>query len=67
MRVAILHWSRMAEFTADRAGLLACQNIDAPVTTTMKIAGLPLAHNSEVNLEEFKNKQKSSNNMITTL
>ena len=31
-------WSRQAEFTADRAGLLACRDIEAAVSTLAKLA-----------------------------
>lgn len=35
------YWSRMSEFTADRAGLLACQDLTAALRAIMKMAGLP--------------------------
>lgn len=38
---ALYYWYRMSEFTADRAGLLACQNINAAFSAMMKMAGLP--------------------------
>lgn len=40
--LALMKWSRMAEFTCDRAGLLACQNPEAAIRANMKLAGLPL-------------------------
>lgn len=40
-KLALLYWSRMAEFTADRAGLLACQDIDAALSAITKMAGVP--------------------------
>lgn len=39
--LALNYWNRMSEFTADRAGLLACQDLDAVLSATMKMAGLP--------------------------
>jgi Zn-dependent protease with chaperone function len=36
---ALRDWSRKAELTADRAGLLCVQNLDPCVTTFMKMAG----------------------------
>lgn len=39
--LALNYWNRMSEFTADRAGLLACQDLDAALSATMKMAGLP--------------------------
>ena len=36
--LAMFLWSRKAEFTADRAGLLACQNPDAALSALAKLA-----------------------------
>jgi Zn-dependent protease with chaperone function len=41
VQIALLNWQRKSEFTADRAGLLCCQNYDAAVTAMLKIAGFP--------------------------
>ena len=41
IQIALQYWNRMSEFTADRAGLLACQNLDAALSATMKMAGIP--------------------------
>lgn len=41
IQLALMYWNRMSEFTADRAGLLACQNLDATLSTIMKMAGVP--------------------------
>ena len=38
---ALLDWMRKSEMTCDRAGLLACQDVDATTTAMMKIGGLP--------------------------
>ncbi len=40
-RPLLLGWSRQAEFSADRAGLLACQNFEAASAVYMKLAGAP--------------------------
>lgn len=39
--LALNYWVRMSEFTADRAGLLACQDLDAALKAIIKMAGLP--------------------------
>jgi Zn-dependent protease with chaperone function len=44
IRFALLYWDRMSEFTADRAGLLACQNLDVALNATVKMAGLPIKY-----------------------
>jgi Zn-dependent protease with chaperone function len=41
VQVPLLYWSRMAEFTSDRAGLLTCQDIRVATSVNMKLAGLP--------------------------
>ena len=40
---ALYYWQRRSEFTADRAGLLACQDPSAAVSVLAKLAGLPLS------------------------
>jgi Peptidase family M48 len=41
LEVALYNWIIMAKFTADRAGLLACQNRDVAISALMKLGGLP--------------------------
>ncbi|NLY02456.1 MAG: M48 family metalloprotease [Rhodopirellula sp.] len=53
LKLALLHWSRMSEFTADRAALLACQNFDAASRVMMKLAGMPIRHYAEMKTEAF--------------
>ena len=53
LQIALLNWKRMSEFTADRAGLLACQDANAAITAMMKIAGLPQKFHSAANPEDF--------------
>lgn len=50
---ALLHWSRMAEFTADRAGLLACQDMTATTRLKLKLAGLPEKYIDEAIMDDF--------------
>lgn len=50
---ALLYWIRMSEFTADRAGLLACQNIDAAINAIIKISGLPLKYFEKMDRDSF--------------
>jgi Zn-dependent protease with chaperone function len=53
MEVALLNWQRMSELTADRAGLLACQNRDASISAMVKMAGLPRRFYDRVNVDDF--------------
>lgn len=50
---ALTYWSRMSEFTADRAGLLACQNISSAIRVMMKWAGVPKRFYGEMQWEQF--------------
>ena len=50
---ALMYWIRMSEFTADRAGLLACQNIDAAVSAIIKMSGLPLKYFEKMDKDSF--------------
>lgn len=53
MEIALYHWYRMSEFTADRAGLLASQDSKAYIKALMKIAGLPKKYYKNIKTEEF--------------
>ena len=53
LQFALYYWSRMSEFTADRAGLMCCQNKDAAVRAFMKMAGVPKNHFNQLNFETF--------------
>jgi Zn-dependent protease with chaperone function len=48
IQIALLAWQRKSEFTCDRAGLLACQNINAATTAFMKIAGVPQSYYNNI-------------------
>jgi len=41
LQAALLKWVRMSDYTADRAGLLACQDVPAATMALAKVAGLP--------------------------
>lgn len=47
------YWQRMSEFTADRAGLLACQDKDAAINAIIKMAGVPEKYFNNLNKEAF--------------
>ena len=53
IKLALYHWDRMSEFTADRAGLLCCQNPEATISAFVKMAGLPISSYSQLNTEAF--------------
>lgn len=53
LQYALYYWNRMSEFTADRAGLLCCQNTDAMIRAFIKMAGLPIKEFDKINPETF--------------
>lgn len=53
IQYALYYWDRMSEFTADRAGLLCCQNKDAAIRAFMKMAGMPIKQFDNMNYETF--------------
>lgn len=53
LQPALWYWNRMSEFTADRAGLLACQDLDAALSAIMKMSGLPQRYYDSASIEGF--------------
>ena len=53
LQYALYYWDRMSEFTADRAGLLCCQNKDAAIRAFMKMGGLPIKEYNNLNYQTF--------------
>lgn len=53
VRSALHRWSQMSELTADRAGHLACQDMNSALAVMVKMAGLPVALNDNLRLGEF--------------
>ena len=54
MRIALFDWMRKSELTADRAGLLTCQNPTASRTALCKLAGIPDSDVANFNIEELQ-------------
>ena len=53
LQYALYYWDRMSEFTADRAGLLACQDRDAAIRAFMKMAGMPIKEFDNMDYQTF--------------
>lgn len=53
VELPLYYWSRMSELTADRAGLLACQDINAAIRAMIKMAGLSQAQYDKINVQAF--------------
>lgn len=65
LRIGLAYWNRMSEFTADRAGLLACQNPDAAIETVIKMAGVPQKYFASVSREAFLEQAKEFEYLLT--
>ncbi|MFB0959409.1 MAG: M48 family metallopeptidase [Clostridiaceae bacterium] len=61
--LALYNWYRKSEFTADRAGLLACQNPDAAISVMTKLAGFPPKYYGAINTEDFLNQAADFENL----
>ena len=53
LEVALLSWSRVSDFSADRAGLLACQDLDAAIRALVKLSVPARRLWNEINVEEL--------------
>ena len=53
LQFALYYWSRMSEFTADRAGLMCCQDPEAMARAFIKMAGLPLKEFDNIRTDTF--------------
>lgn len=54
IELALSNWIMMSKFTSDRAGLLACQNINVAITALMKLGGLPSEYINADTIAEFQ-------------
>lgn len=53
VEIALYNWMIMSKFTADRAGLLACQSTEVAITALMKLGGLPSDYLNEDTINDF--------------
>ena len=53
VRTKLLQWYRISDFTADRIGLLACQDINAALKVLMKMAGVPIKYYADMRVDSF--------------
>jgi len=54
LKYALFHWAQMAEYTADRGGLLVCQDLYVVKQMFTKLAGLPEKYWATFNIEELE-------------
>jgi hypothetical protein len=74
VELAFWNWLMMARFTADRAALLACQDMDVAITALMKLGGLPSCYVTPeaiadflVQVREFSENSVESQDTLTKL
>lgn len=58
LQAALFKWMRMSDYTADRAGGLACQDPAAAIAALAKVAGLPQQYFGALNTAEFVNQAR---------
>ncbi|MBK1989225.1 M48 family metallopeptidase [Sphaerospermopsis aphanizomenoides BCCUSP55] len=64
VELGLYNWVTMSKLTADRAGLLACQDINIATTALMKLGGLPDEYLTNNVIEDFvmQSREFASNN-----
>lgn len=53
VKMPLLNWYRISDFTADRMGLLCCQDINVALSTMIKMAGLPKKCYEQIHIKSF--------------
>ena len=54
LKYALFNWDRTSDYTADRGGLLSCQDPQVALRFMAKLAGWPRDHWESINLQEFE-------------
>ena len=67
IRTTMLQWYRISDFTADRMGLLACQDINVAVRVLIKMSGLPKKYHNTINEQSFIQQANTFDTMFTSL
>ncbi len=53
VKMPLLNWYRVSDFSADRMGLLCCQDINVALSTMIKMAGLPKKSYDQIHIKSF--------------
>jgi len=59
LKYALFHWAQMAEYTADRGGLLVCQDVQVTKQMFTKLAGLPEKYWSTFDIAELDDQARA--------
>lgn len=65
VKLPLFEWYRKSDYTADRIGLLCCQNINAALSTMIKKAGLPRKCYDQININAFIQQARDFNENYT--
>lgn len=71
IKMPLLEWFRISHYSADRVGLLCCQDIKVALSAMIKIAGCPLKYHDSINVESFikqaEDFERNSSGTLTSL
>lgn len=67
VRSTLLNWYRISDFTADRVGLLACQDINAALSTMIKMSGIPKKYYTSIDIDSFIKQAKEFDSMFADI
>lgn len=71
VKMPLLQWFRDSHYSADRMGLLCCQDINVALRTMMKIAGYPKKYYNNININSFiqqaENFEKENGERLTKM
>lgn len=66
VKMPLLEWYRISDYTADRVGLLCCQDINAALSTMVKKAGLPKKCYDSIDIDGFVQQARSFDEDLTS-
>ena len=66
VKLPLLEWHRNSDYTADRVGLLCCQDINAALSFMIKKAGLPKKCYGSINIPAFVEQARHFNDYYTS-
>ena len=65
IKMPLLEWFRVSHYTADRMGLLCCQDINVAISTMIKKAGLPKKCYDHIDIQSFIKQAKEFEDKFT--
>ena len=59
LQLSVSNWLRMSDFSADRAGLLACQDLEVALRVLLKLGGAVQVAHPDLDVEDFRVQARS--------